>query len=470
MNGRIKAIEWRCLTRVFVLLQKLTSNPHDYEHLQNHQWFDHDYCKPGYQCMVYPLYPTSANTIVEVQPASRSPELPSNIPVPQFSRNVDNTVIRKRKKMEVCVQNKQNKIIKMCKYSPENIFNVSAEVSSKSGNPVDKVLDIHMRNMWGNVLQSREVVSAHESELQMALIAWQVWQNASKMVRESPLFYQCHICNLAWWRLQPFRDHLTIHDARKMKVYLKENVHECVLVCSYKLQVNKMKYIEIDEPCWRCGKDVAFHKNLARVYTCDRCRRTMYTCTSWIQHESACVYANVDNFNIAKERKCTVCLCYVDSLDKVEEHMILAHLVRSDHPVPDTYRECVHCSNKYITFSSHNCPRSSKNSSCEYCCRKFATKPLAISHMLSQYNRPMLCRYCSKPLEAECQEMEHLFQEHSNNYRLAYKCTICYDHNFLFVDEESVRRHKIFCHQKKTDKRRCFYELVSLMKCGLLLP
>lgn len=366
------------------------------------------------------------------------------------------------RKIEPTKKYKQMSAIAMCKYDPEELFRASEEIASTSGNPADKILDIEMRNLWGNVLNTPDVVSPHEMILQMAMETWQAWYHGSRHVRDSPLFYQCHICHLAWWRLQPFREHLREHDLRTLKVTLKENIHECMIIASNQTVFNLL-FIDIHEDCWKCGNNLEFHKNKEHGYQCVRCKRSMYTCTLLSDHESTCLYSNIDNFNIAKERQCTICKRFIDNIADVEKHMVLTHTVRSDVPVPVNFKQCAHCSCKYFKYSMHNCCMSPKNNSCEHCCRKFAMKHLSEAHRMSRYNRPTLCRICAELIPAKCQEMEHVLAMHSNNYQLVYKCTICMDQTSLFADEASIKMHKQHWHHKKIDKRRSFYVMVSLL-------
>lgn len=227
--------------------------------------------------------------------------------------------------------------------------------------------------------------------------------------------------------------------------------------------VNNLLYIDIDEDCWKCGKDLDFHRKSSGGYTCSRCRRGSYTCSALSDHESTCLYPNISNFNITMERQCIICNRVMDSLNDVEKHMVLSHSVRSDVPVAVLFKECTHCHTKYFKYSTHNCSKSPKNSSCNHCCRKFATKPLALAHIVSVHNRKMKCRICVDVIPKQCQEMEHILMEHSDNYKLAYKCTICSNQYLLFKDQTSIRLHRQLWHQKKSDKRRSFYEMVSFL-------
>lgn len=446
---------------------------------------DHDYCKPGYQGFAYSnlhIFDASnislrGSTVIAVQrtqSSSGSMDVAVKVEVGQFDnygkeksmfpekrqysmvRTMESLMCQKR------TNRKEKGAIKMCKYDPELIFNVSNHIASKSNNLADRILDIEMRNLWGNVLCTSNEVSAHETKVQKALETWQAWYNGSRLVRDGPLFYQCHICNIAWWRLQPFREHIKTHDIESLKVTLEENIHECMLIASY-IPVNKMKFIDIEDDCMRCGKDIEFHKKNSQVYMCQRCTRSQYTCSALREHESTCLYTNLANFNISKERQCTICKYFISSLNDVEKHMINSHSVRSDIPVPVTCKHCMTCNSKYFTYSTHNCSKSAKNSACDNCCRKFATKQLAFAHMCSKYNREIECKICSKPIKTRCQEMEHVYLEHPNNYQMAYKCTICTNPNqhLLFADELSIRMHRQQWHHKKSDRRRSYYEMVS---------
>lgn len=360
-------------------------------------------------------------------------------------------------------RDQRRKSVKCFEIDLEKMYKISEHINWSSSNLVDKFLSMELKNVWGSVLKPDDDDDPYNIAIQRALYGWSnsLLHGGLKSSRESPLFYQCHICKIAWWYLTPFKDHIRIHDHTTLNINHQLNGHESNIVASNKAE-NVPIYIPCEGDCYRCGNPFSFHvKPLKTSYKCKKCRKTFETCTLVGQHDLVCnANGALSIFKGKKVYQCRLCLALFFTNNALHLHMVKSHEVRSDVPSPFAFKTCSICQKKYHYFFTHMCVKSSLSSACMYCYRKFQTKTLQHAHHQIANEGDYKCRICDVVLPAQCMKTEHMLK-HTNKYRMVYKCINYACPPFvLFPDEQSVKQHKVLYHFQKHDKRRTFYQKV----------
>lgn len=360
--------------------------------------------------------------------------------------------------MDVC--RKRKKQCNTFHINLTNMFNVAKHMTSE--NYADKYLSVEINNIWGHVLKEDVKEDPHNELIQKALLAWS--QLHSKSPRDSPLFYQCHICNLAWWYLSPFEEHIRTHDHTKLHVYKVQNGTDTFIVAS-EIISNTAVFIPCDGDCYRCGNPFEFHINRhIGAYSCDRCLDTYLQCYYSLIHQCSRVkmISNPNFIQSFREHKCSICYATFDTKQNLDGHMQLSHLVRSDVVTVFSYKKCLRCHEKYYQFFTHKCGKKSYSLPCQFCFRNFPSKTAVDIHIqMGEANYS--CKICYMTLDMRCMEAEHMLT-HTNNFHLAYKCVhMECSPNRLFKDEASAKLHKTIIHKQKIDNRRSNFEKVCFI-------
>lgn len=224
--------------------------------------------------------------------------------------------------------------------------------------------------------------------LDKALMRWRDWASITEEPKDSPLYYKCYICELAWWHLSHFRDHIQTHNIKNLRVTLEMNDYvECTIVAF----VNKSskKFLNIEGACWKCGETAIKHTTPKH---CSGCNKRFYTCIKLRQHEWYCgefkkKYLELFN-NAQKIFKCHLCRFYFFNVNDSEEHMILAHSVRSDVPIAG-YSVCEHCKGLIAYEDDHICETEEYTETCS-ACMKHLTSTSAAMHRVIR-SSPFIC-------------------------------------------------------------------------------
>lgn len=338
-------------------------------------------------------------------------------------------------------------------YSIEKILQTAEYTVSIAPSLPNKILNICLRNLLGSYLiRTEEKHDPYEVLVNCALQQWPAWFKQAN-TRDTPLFYQCYICNIAWWHLQPLKDHIKTHNLSNLQVSFECDGNIACIIANECNKTSTIKYIPVEGNCHQCGEDYDYHFKNRCDYKCKFCLRVYPTCGFHKQHEGKCMYRNK-----AGQKFCVICHQHIKD-DDIKGHFLTMHLARSDLITSISNKICASCDQVYHWFPIHICVKSGYNTSCNACCRKFATKRLGELHeMLNLSN--IFCELCNTVLKKKCTEMEHMFR-HTDLFKMAYKCVYC---NELFVDVESMRLHRIFSHQLvKVDKRKCILLTVSII-------
>ncbi|XP_047522222.1 uncharacterized protein LOC125061088 isoform X33 [Pieris napi] len=374
---------------------------------------------------------TNTNTIQEVN-SVQSNIMPMNFDI---KLKVENVI------------EKQHEII-----SWREIVKKSTEIYLQSNNICDKILH-------GQVLNTCKpdekvfVKTPHEKLLDQALTQWCHWASLTEEPRDPPLFYKCYICDMAWWHLAHFRDHIRTHEPSSLCVALEMNDNvECNIVAYYSRSANK--YIaNIEGKCWKCGENAFEHTKLKN---CVGCKKRFSTCSKLRQHQWYCEgfkKMHLDLFASAEQIfKCHLCRFYFFKQEDSINHMILRHSVRSDVPIPGC-AVCEKCKDPISYFDGHVCESKGYVKTCG-ACKKRVTESSAAVHQI-EWN--VTCSVCKEKLVKSCSTHLHALR-HTMNYGLAYKCLTC--NFFIIFDLEQIKTHKMFYHSN----RDFDYDLISVPK------
>lgn len=333
----------------------------------------------------------------------------------------------------------------------------------------EKIIGIEIRNIWGKFVQPRdEPTDKYESMIQTAISHFKQWNYQSR-VRESILAYKCYVCNIGWWRLTQFRDHIMQH--KDIKVYMEPYHHECCIVAFYGEQA-ATREVQIDGVCRYCLRPSSEHEVMKRnaiSYYCDGCNGRFFTCAAIFNHEGTCLRFQklLIQENVLNDYSvCQICETNCLTQDRYKQHVILRHSVFSDDPVTYSWpavRSCHKCGLKHFHYNTHLCPKKFENLWCAHCYRKFHHQWQLDIHLATN-NSTISCRICSKDIK-QCNESEHMLQ-HTDNYVMVYKCQRC-DTNVLLPDEHSARKHCEVQHKTRFEMKMKSFLSVSMFKLFL---
>lgn len=361
----------------------------------------------------------------------------------------------------------EEKVYKQCLGSvlPEDI--IKEEVLKLMGHSTsipDKIIEMEIRNSWGKYVQPQEEdKDEYESIIQTALTNFKQWKYKAKE-RESILAYKCYICNIGWWRLTPFEEHIKQHE--HVKVNIEPFRHECCIVAFYGEQ-EMMREVEIDGLCHYCLRRSSVHaimKHQYMYYFCDGCRGRFVTCTSLFSHEGTCGKFQkmlVEDNMLNEYSVCPICKVNCLTQDRYEQHISLKHTVNSDEPVTYSWpipRPCLKCGLKYFFSNLHMCPKKNEFFLCAHCYRKFQHLWQLNIH-LTINKSTINCSICCQGIK-QCSEAQHMLK-HTKNYVMAYKCQRCVP-DVLFPDSYSARQHCEMGHNIKYKAKLRGYHSVSI--------
>ncbi|XP_045489158.1 uncharacterized protein LOC110995992 isoform X2 [Pieris rapae] len=367
---------------------------------------------------------TDTNAIREINPG-QSNIMPMNFDVKVKVENVDKNAIEK-----------QHEII-----SWREIVKESTEIYHQSNNICDKILH-------GQVLNTCKpdvklfVKTPHEKLLDRAFTRWCDWASLTEEPKDPPLFYKCYICDMAWWHLAHFRDHIRTHEPSSLDVVLEmiDDV-ECNIVAYYTKSANKF-IANIEGKCWKCGEKASEHTKLKN---CVGCKKRFYTCSKLRQHQWYCEEfkkMHLDLFASAEKIfKCHLCRFYYFKKEDSIEHMILRHSVRSDVPIPGC-SVCEKCKDLISYEDDHVCESKGYVKTCG-ACKKRVTESSAAVH---QIEGNFTCSVCKSKIVKTCSIHLHALR-HTMNYGLAYKCLTC--KFFIIFDLEQIKNHKMLYHSNR---------------------
>ncbi|XP_045527000.1 uncharacterized protein LOC123715768 [Pieris brassicae] len=332
------------------------------------------------------------------------------------------------------------------------IVKKSTEIYLQSNNICDKILHGHVLNTCKPNVKVL-LKTPHEKLLDRAFTRWCDWASLTEEPKDPPLFYKCYICDMAWWHLAHFRDHIRTHEPSRLRVVLEMNDYvECNIVAYYSKSGNK--YIgNIEGKCWKCGENAFEHTKLKN---CVGCKKRFYTCSKLRQHQWYCQEFKKPHLDLfaSAERifKCHLCRFYFFKQKDSIEHMILRHSVRSDVPIPG-YAVCEKCKALMAYEDDHVCKSKGYVKTCG-ACKKRVTESSAAVHQI-EWN--LTCCVCKVKIVKSCSIHLHALR-HTKNYGLAYKCLTC--NFFIIFDLEQIQKHKILYHSN----RDFDYDLISVPK------
>ncbi|CAH4033152.1 unnamed protein product [Pieris brassicae] len=378
---------------------------------------------------------TTTNTIQKINP-DRSNIMPMNFDIKIEVEKFDEIAIEK-----------QHEII-----SWREIVKKSTEVYLQSNKIWDKILHGQVLNTCKPNVKVL-LKTPHEKLLDRAFTRWCDWASLTEEPKDPPLFYKCYICDMAWWHLAHFRDHIRTHEPSRLRVVLEMNDYvECNIVAYYSKSGNK--YIgNIEGKCWKCGENAFEHTKLKN---CVGCKKRFYTCSKLRQHQWYCQEfkkAHLELFASAERIfKCHLCRFYFFKQEDSIEHMILRHSVRSDVPIPGC-AVCEKCKELMAYEDDHVCESKRYVKTCG-ACKKRVTESSAAVH---QIEGNVTCSVCKVKIVKSCSIHLHALR-HTKNYGLAYKCLTC--NFFIIFDLEQIQKHKMFYHSN----RDFDYDLISVPK------
>ncbi|KAM3955521.1 uncharacterized protein ACR2FA_010558 [Aphomia sociella] len=216
----------------------------------------------------------------------------------------------------------------------EKILNEVDVISKTSTNLIDKILAIEIRNCFGRYKFVALEESKQDIMLNEAFQRWNEWQAVTK-VRGVPLCYKCYVCEIAFWHLHPFREHIRTHES--IEINIETQASECSII-AFETEV-EFQTFHIDSDCWRCGNDFKSHPTLMYPngeYRCCWCNELFFTCTALKIHENVCTEFLNKRMNAminARSLQCSVCPLVVWQENELAIHMELSHSVRSDLPI-----------------------------------------------------------------------------------------------------------------------------------------
>ncbi|XP_045489160.1 uncharacterized protein LOC123689112 [Pieris rapae] len=380
-------------------------------------------------------FQTNTNSIREVN-QDRSNIMPINFDIKIEVENFDEIAIEK-----------QHEII-----SWREIVKKSTEIYLQSNNICDKILHGQVLNTCKPDVKVL-LKTPHEKLLDRAFTRWCDWASLTEEPKDPPLFYKCYICDMAWWHLVHFRDHIRTHEPSSLRVVLEMNDFvECNIVAYYTKSANK--YIaNIEGKCWKCGEKASEHTKLKN---CVGCKKRFYTCSKLRQHQWYCEEfkkMHLDLFASAEKIfKCHLCRFYYFKKEDSIEHMILRHSVRSDVPIPGC-SVCEKCKDLISYEDDHVCESKGYVKTCD-ACKKRVTESSAAVH---QIEGNFTCSVCKVKIVKTCSIHLHALR-HTMNYGLAYKCLTC--NFFIIFDLQQIKKHKMFYHSN----RDFDYDLISVPK------
>ncbi|XP_047522238.1 uncharacterized protein LOC125061092 isoform X4 [Pieris napi] len=393
-------------------------------------------CKKALPVVAIATQSSQTNTNSIRENPGRSNTMPMNFDIKIEVENVDENAIEK-----------QHEII-----SWREIVKKSNEIYLQSNNICDKILH-------GQVLNTCKpdvkvfVKTPHEKLLDRVFTRWCDWASLTEEPKDPPLFYKCYICDMAWWHLADFRDHIRTHEPSSLRVVLEMNDYvECNIVAYYSKSANK--YIaNIEGKCWKCGENAFEHTKLKN---CVGCKKRFYTCSKLRQHQWYCEgfkKMHLELFASAEKIfKCHLCRFYFFKKEDSIEHMILRHSVRSDVPIPGC-AVCEKCKDLISYEDDHVCESKRYVTTCG-ACKKRVTESSAAFH---QIEGNVTCSVCKLKIVNSCSTHLHALR-HTMNYGLAYKCLTC--NFFIIFDLEQIQKHKMFYHSN----RDFDYDLISVPK------
>lgn len=354
---------------------------------------------------------------------------------------------------------------RQCRLPESAIKETVLQLMQTSTTIQDKIIETEIRNYWGKFVQPTEEQRKEEYDSLMheAVFNFKQWNYQSR-VRENILSYKCYVCNIGWWRMAPFKDHIKQH--KDLKINIEPYHHECCIVafCGEQAVVRDVK---IDGQCRYCLRSSSEHKDMKRggmYYFCDGCQAWFFTCVAIFNHEGVCgrFQKILLQDNILTDcSECTICNVNCLTQKRYEEHLILRHCVRSDDPVTYNWslpRPCTRCGLLYFLFTVHVCTKKYENISCKYCYRRFHLQ-WQLDYHLASNKKIISCKICCIGLR-QCNESEHMLK-HSNNYVMAYKCQRC-DKDLFLLDEYSARKHWEWGHLGRSEPKMNRYRCVSI--------
>ncbi|CAK1592320.1 unnamed protein product [Parnassius mnemosyne] len=350
-----------------------------------------------------------------------------------------------------------------------SILKAIEDQAKRNTSLADKYLDVVIRNFLGEY--DYEVpISYHEKLINAVLEGWKDWYDKCPNFRDSPLLYLCYICDMGWWRLHPFREHIQEHDVESLDIKPELIDNEfCMIACTNQIEHKKPKLtqnLKICSDCWKCGKPATFHnfKSQNTTYKCEGCDSELVSCTKLSQHESVCKqYLEMKckklGIEMSEFKICPVCFRCCLTQKQFDVHMIERHSVRSDDPISNETKICTRCKIKYIIYKYHGCPARYKNTKCEFCFRKFTTRSTQLMHM--KLTTDTNCKVCGEVMR-ECMLLEHMLH-HSKNYMLLHWCRKC-SKNVLHVNEVYSNSHMKF-HGKYVKLKEWSTKMLLPLKC-----
>lgn len=325
----------------------------------------------------------------------------------------------------------------------------------------DKIIEMSIRNHWGTYVQPTH--EDYDISINRAIIIYKNWYSQSK-VREAILAYKCYVCNVGWWKLAPFREHIREH--KDIKVTIEPFHHECCMVAFYG-ELGTVHDVTIFGQCHVCLRTAKEHEDLKHrgtYYVCIGCKSRFFTCGSIFYHEGKCgrFQSLVLQDSILNEYSvCTICQVNCLTQKRFDQHMILKHSVHSDVPVPYNWpapKYCVKCDLAYFTYITHICPKKQENLACPHCFIKFQHQWQLDIHTTT-YSKAITCRICCESIK-KCHEPEHMLQ-HSKNYIMAFQCKKCQT-NVWFRNYESAKMHWKIMHNVRVCTMAKGYRCVSI--------
>lgn len=361
---------------------------------------------------------------------------------------------------------KTENIYRVCLLPDDIIKGEALKFMESSTRVSDKIIENEIRNIWGKYVQPKEEqTDAIDTIIQTAIYNFKQWNSQSK-VRESILSYKCYVCNMGWWRLMSFKDHIKQH--KDINVDIEPYHHECCIVAFYGVQ-DTTREVHIDGLCHYCLKPSREHEIIKRkcmYYTCEGCRGRFFTCASIFKHEGTCGRFQkilLLNTILTECSECPICKTNCLTKDRYEQHLYLRHSVYSDEPVSYHWpilKECIRCNLQYFQFNLHVCPKKFENVFCKHCFRKFQHRWQLDIHFAANKST-INCKICCKGIK-QCNEIQHMMK-HSKNYIIAYKCQRC-DSNTLVPDEFSAKKHCELGHNTRFESKMKGYQCVSIFK------
>ncbi|CAG4974030.1 unnamed protein product [Colias eurytheme] len=302
-----------------------------------------------------------------------------------------------------------------------NVLRASHNFIENSTCKAEKILHIEVVNNC-KPPPAPHVKSNHELAFEKALTRWRDWFSLASDLREPPLIYKCYICNLAWWHLSEFRNHIYVHAFKTFRIGLEiSTCVECNIVAYQKMD---KRFIDPGTKCWRCGQPGSEHNKPKK---CAGCSKDLFSCLKLAEHQWYCAAFKAKQIkvfqNAKKMYKCHLCPRYYFQEESLLDHMVLRHSVRTDLPIAWSLVFCTECQENVVDYN-HACPGKVPNILCIHCNKLFHSRPLLALHKKVVSRHPQICKICSKRVFKGCMLPVHM-TKHTSNYLLLYKCLMC---------------------------------------------